>query len=519
MTGYQLPVSRLYGRTPSPVQPTVPKYLRDEIQPYQNDEYRFKRAGLLSEQDDGFRSKQEIKIPPDQEDDVFSPKQGHMPNQVQHGGLGHNKYDGSPQAKKSKQPAMLRYGHADNSSLRQQHFNRDMNHAMAATQRAKELSANLRSQLGDFKQPREKEAVAPARFEKEGETKQPQPYNGGYETDSRGHGPSAMASSRRLQDKSHAYQANGPYGGGHQPVLYGNGHALNAQGNAYTSSAPAKSLDETRSAKARNNTNHAMLHGDERLIKKAKQDHLSQMTTIGGIIEQAGALEGPSSKPTRAHAPRLQPAPALKINVRAAEDYGKQKFQAVQHTKPLDKPQRRIKFDDNASSTYSLQSSEFPESAMISPLRIPKVEEMRQGRNQDNILEGYNHWQEKNLGNAGPNSATLRRMSLGDELKSDNGLSDQHASNEGRGLPRSLTITDITEARQTEPYTPLTPWLERDGQTKKGGKNMVGDDGWLENPIIESRSKPVPKKPGFLDNVKRKARELVSPHNQVHLFI
>lgn len=255
----------------------------------------------------------------------------------------------------------------------------------------------------------------------------------------------------------------------------------------------------------------------------------SQQTTVTDLMHKANA-------PPQQEAPQLEPALPIHakqrlapIDVDSAERYGKmtsrnRDAQAVRGSpgpEEVQKTKAKAK-KNNKSPVYSSMSMNFPDSVKVSPLHVPTVSGMQRERYQANILEGYFNWQKRNkernddeispTGAVRSKSATgERRIQRNIETEQDQDMAIEPASpKEARGLPKSFTMADVERVRQTEPYTPLTAWLERESEGKKGTKTMLGQNGWLENNIIEGQKKQPPKKPGFLGNMKKLAREFVS---------
>lgn len=99
------------------------------------------------------------------------------------------------------------------------------------------------------------------------------------------------------------------------------------------------------------------------------------------------------------------------------------------------------------------------------------------------------------------------------------GYSTSHSQQSGR--PRSMAMGDVASSRlevPPSPYTPLTPFIMRatgaPSCIERGSKNLFGDRGWLEDTAASGPKNPkVEKTGGFMENLKQKARKLVS-----HIF-
>ncbi|KAI8624588.1 hypothetical protein F5Y19DRAFT_480467 [Xylariaceae sp. FL1651] len=93
------------------------------------------------------------------------------------------------------------------------------------------------------------------------------------------------------------------------------------------------------------------------------------------------------------------------------------------------------------------------------------------------------------------------------------GSHDMMPSKQGPGMKKSATMNDIHARMELppSPFTPLTPFLTSDAP--RGGervtKKLFGEHGWLENTATSGAKQPKTGKPGgFIDNLKRKAREI-----------
>ncbi|RYO98761.1 hypothetical protein DL766_003037 [Monosporascus sp. MC13-8B] len=261
----------------------------------------------------------------------------------------------------------------------------------------------------------------------------------------------------------------------------------------------------------------------------------SRMTTMTNFIEQSGAP--PSQKPSlpaRSKAKSKTRPP--NIDVVAAERYAKlmdRKREIQWEHIPRSPEEARllsaVMGDDNSSVYSSDLSTTFPDSAMISPLHIPTIASIQRQRDdagmqreRDDILEDYSRWQQSQNGPNGSKAGAggpARSQSKSEpphpppqqeDAKADPPmLNEPQEASETQGIPKAPTINEIQAARETEPYTPLTPWLEREGHVRKGTKTMVGDNGWLENAAIEGQKKSTPKKPGFIDSMKKWGRDFI----------
>ncbi|KAK3684208.1 hypothetical protein B0T22DRAFT_444158 [Podospora appendiculata] len=144
---------------------------------------------------------------------------------------------------------------------------------------------------------------------------------------------------------------------------------------------------------------------------------------------------------------------------------------------------------DESSSVYSQErKSVMP----ISPLRIRKEEEPR----HLSILQEYTDWKnspcvpEPDVGNLRPSPA-------------DGELDDE--------LAYERLGAHIGWASGPEPmYSPLPPLSGPRNTNRKTSKTLIGENGWLESTSKPPVRKSSPtRKPGFIDNLFKKAKEMV----------
>ncbi|RYP57856.1 hypothetical protein DL769_009233 [Monosporascus sp. CRB-8-3] len=262
--------------------------------------------------------------------------------------------------------------------------------------------------------------------------------------------------------------------------------------------------------------------------------HDSHMTTMTNFIEQSNASS--SQKPSFSARPKARgKRRPPNIDVVAAERYAKlmDRKKEIQWEHIPRSPEEARLFDavmgDDNSSVYSNDlSTAFPDSAMISPLHIPTIASRQRQRDdagvqrdRDDILEDYSRWQQNQNGPNGSHAGaggSARSQSRSEpphppqqgDAKVDPPMPNEpQAASETQVIPKAPTVNEIQAARETDPYTPLTPWLEQEGRVRKGTKTMVGDNGWLENAAIEGQKKPAPKKPGFIDSMKKWGRDFI----------
>lgn len=251
--------------------------------------------------------------------------------------------------------------------------------------------------------------------------------------------------------------------------------------------------DLQQSSKDKTDTTQTKGHCDE---------HLSHTTTVSYMIKQANDVS--QQQPSQllpalpVHPDKHRPSPLDVEVAQAVHKKSQEKKDPYEIVHNIVKPKNHrlrirrraevpeqqkvlpqhleVKLDPPrpTSSVYSQNTMDIQNSARVSPLRINKASDLP---GKDNIIEEYQQW--------------------GEQKK------------EAHGLSKSLTMPEIDEIRQISPYTPLTGWLERDQDLRKGKKTMVGANGWLENAAIESQARLEPKK-SFFTSVKKRVQDMVS---------
>lgn len=156
---------------------------------------------------------------------------------------------------------------------------------------------------------------------------------------------------------------------------------------------------------------------------------------------------------------------------------------------------------DDASSIYSQEEKgdHCDESLPhISPLHIRKAVGPALPQ-QSNVLQSYNQWRNGKVSPKRPTEAPSRSQSA--------------------RLPARLTARgniEKAEGRLETVYSPLTPFFSTKDlpASTKVSKTLIGDNGWLERTgKSPEKAAPSPKKAGFLDNLKKKAKEMVGHMN------
>ncbi|KAH8677516.1 hypothetical protein BX600DRAFT_450017 [Xylariales sp. PMI_506] len=179
----------------------------------------------------------------------------------------------------------------------------------------------------------------------------------------------------------------------------------------------------------------------------------------------------------------------------------------------------------SSSSVYSDETPLTVDRSVVSPLHIVKQSTTSINAN---VLKSYKDWKDT----SSPEDMVHGRPKSIADCKDGVRLPGfVHApppspptSRENRGLVKSATTSDLrTEPRtaQTDVFTPLTPWLLDAGGKAKGkqSKTLFGNHGWLHDTAVSGAEKPAgtQKSLGFLDGIKKKAREIVGLQFTTHL--
>jgi hypothetical protein len=95
-------------------------------------------------------------------------------------------------------------------------------------------------------------------------------------------------------------------------------------------------------------------------------------------------------------------------------------------------------------------------------------------------------------------------------------MEEQNPKKEQQGVrspgKRTIKSGQHSEKMETSEYTPLTPYFSTHDMpaSKKASKTLIGDKGWLERTGATPEKKVLsPKKVGFVESLKKKAREFV----------
>lgn len=274
---------------------------------------------------------------------------------------------------------------------------------------------------------------------------------------------------------------------------------------------------------------------DDASTRRAKSrpvNRESDVTTMGELIQHGarGPSASPKEPPSRPailtsaeQKAKRRPTP---LDLRDARKYlelinQRKKLQAVHH--PLKTPgevQHRLVPEDGSSSLYS-EEKVISAAPTVSPLRVRK---RPNSGSKMNFLRAYHDWKGRNT--PAPTSAILkspfRSKSAtvnGMPPPPDDGdnwstLSPSRRARSGEaGLNKSATTSAIPAGDdQVESFSPLTPWLvgSGDGHTRMASKTLFGYRGWLQDTAAIPKKAEPQKATGFLDGIKKKARELVS---------
>jgi hypothetical protein len=172
------------------------------------------------------------------------------------------------------------------------------------------------------------------------------------------------------------------------------------------------------------------------------------------------------------------------------------------HTVSPQRHQQAQFFPDDSSSIYSQDREESP--MRVNPLQIPNKKASR-GDTQAStaaFIEAYGdrEWEDLTHSTASPNHGrAVHRSRSYHELA-------QPASKLDFSVPEDL-------GREPQP-SPLAPYFaDKDFPVvRKGGKVMIGDNGWLErtgSPPAKKGKESPPKRQGFLDSIKKMAKDMV----------
>lgn len=273
---------------------------------------------------------------------------------------------------------------------------------------------------------------------------------------------------------------------------------------------------------------------DEVSPMQAKQRpvaHKSDVTTFTDLIKH-GARSRSASPETSLSRPAVsalveprdkrRPTP---LDLRDARKYSelmsqRKKLQAVHN--PLKTPaeaERWVIHEDGSSSLYS-DERVVSATPTVSPLCVKK---RPNAEHKMNFLKAYHDWKGRNTPAPASailkspfrsKSATVHDMPTPAETESSSARPPSRRARGGEiGILKSATANNIPAGNdQAEPFSPLTPWLvgSGDGHTRKASKTLFGNRGWLQD-TTAAHKKPEPQKAtGFLDGIKKKARELVS---------
>jgi hypothetical protein len=155
-------------------------------------------------------------------------------------------------------------------------------------------------------------------------------------------------------------------------------------------------------------------------------------------------------------------------------------------------------YDEDVSSIYS---QDYGSSLPVGVLHIPSRRTIEAQEETATLLQSYGYLQQDPFpgGAAAPDhSPSLSRP------KSHNHLRPS-------GSRPELQAAGAMDREQL--YSPLAPYFAHKNFpiAKRGGKVMIGDNGWLERTPagLGKKQKASPKKSGFIDSIKKKAREMV----------
>jgi hypothetical protein len=159
-------------------------------------------------------------------------------------------------------------------------------------------------------------------------------------------------------------------------------------------------------------------------------------------------------------------------------------------THPLSVNQSQY-MEEETSSVYS-QDGDQP--LHVSPLNISVIKTNSLDETKSAILKEYVEWRTR-----------LNEDDLGHSNAQEIPTHQLRRSKSRPEEPKDLDPEAL--------YSPLTPYFaDKKFPVKKGGKTMIGDNGWLERtaPKTPEMKKSSPKKSGLLDSIKKIAKEMVN---------
>jgi len=162
-----------------------------------------------------------------------------------------------------------------------------------------------------------------------------------------------------------------------------------------------------------------------------------------------------------------------------------------------------------SSSAYSQDEDRRVGRMSVDPLHVNNRPTNNRLDARQSIFDSYIDWKQGASKRAsGPHPPADDEESVFEE--------DYHAQKKDMEMPSRKKRAHMSQIEQAgyngEPYSPLDimfPGIPAAGTRKVSTKTMIGDKGWLEN-TSPQKQPPPPKKEGFFDHLRKKAKELVS---------
>lgn len=210
----------------------------------------------------------------------------------------------------------------------------------------------------------------------------------------------------------------------------------------------------------------------------------------------------------RRHMPDLQP---IDINVARqearAEALRKGHIPVAMHVPQKDALE--IQQCDSSSSYFQDRDRDVGRLS-VDPLRVNnRPPNNRVDLSRRSIFDTYTEWKD------GVNKRTSGSRPVDDEESVFE--ADYHAQKKAMDMASRKKAVQVSKSRQAgyngDPYSPLDvmfPEIPVAGARKVSTKTMIGEKGWLENTSVTPQKPLPPKSNGFFENLRKKAKELVS---------
>lgn len=162
----------------------------------------------------------------------------------------------------------------------------------------------------------------------------------------------------------------------------------------------------------------------------------------------------------------------------------------------------------DSSSAYSQDGTHDAGRLSVDPLRVNNRAPKTRVDTRQSIFDSYTDWKQGVSKRApGPHPPADDKVSVFED--------DYHVQKKAMDVPSRKEAVEMSKSQQAgynrEPYSPfdvMFPGIPVAGTRKVSTKTMIGDKGWLENTSPEKQPVP-PKRDGFFENLRKKAKELV----------